>query len=111
MLEIIKVEIVPTAKKIGSLQVRYYDLLLECEIVFHSKPGEQKLWIRMPEIWFTKEKKMQFAKWISPEASANFQNSIIKLLKEEHSLGLAEAQHHHAEYANTRKQAKNPRQQ
>jgi hypothetical protein len=74
----------PNTKRIGSLSVKYYDLILNCDLVFH--PKHKKVWVRMPEKWFTYENKMKYCFWPSKEISDIFQKEVLKIIFDKYSL-------------------------
>lgn len=83
-IEIIDIKLNPTKRSLGTVLVRYENLILKCDLVIHVK--SDKLWIRMPEVWFTPVRKTRFCYWTSKELSDDFQQSVIMQLANEHGI-------------------------
>ena len=77
MLEILKFEVNPSYSSIGDITIRYYDLMLFCELCVYK---DEHLWIRMPEVWVNEKTKKNFNSWISKDTSKEFQKVILKKL-------------------------------
>lgn len=75
MLKVLKAELISTDLRLGVVHVRYHDLTLMCDICLYKN---QKLWIRMPEVWLTKSYKKRFAYWHDPLKSEEFQKDVIE---------------------------------
>lgn len=71
-------------RQVGFLKVKYYDLIIYCDLVFFRK--RNKAWIRMPEYWFTQENKTCFCRWDDKKISDQFQEVMLKLVFEKHNL-------------------------
>jgi hypothetical protein len=52
--------------------------------VYH--PENQKVWVRMPEIWVTKKHKFKYCYWPETAVSDTFQNTLLKQLFEKYKL-------------------------
>jgi len=98
----------PTKTRLGLVSVRYGDLLLRCELVYHVE--EKKIWIRMPEFWINREKKVRYATWSDKKTSDDFQETVKKILLERYGIDRRKAAHLHAEACLLREQAKSDRQ-
>lgn len=77
-VQVMKFEVEPDERKIATLWIRYDQLILNCDLVLHL--GEKKLWVRMPEIWKTKTKKISFIWWPTQEISNTFQKLVLNEL-------------------------------
>ena len=77
MIEVIRFDVEPTYKSLGKVIVRYFDLILYCELCVYKN---ESLWVRMPEIWLTKKHKKCFVSWVSKDKSDEFQKVILKKL-------------------------------
>lgn len=75
MIEIMKIEMKPTLTRLGLVFVKYYGLVISCDICIYKK---EKLWIRMPEVWLTEDVKRGFAFWLDKEESNQFQITVLK---------------------------------
>ena len=83
-VEIIRFEMKPTLKQMGVLLIRYHDLHLKCQLCLAVKTGH--LWIRMPEVWMTPERKTSFCHWPEKEISDMFQDEVKNQLREKHKV-------------------------
>ena len=75
MFEVLDIKEDVTHTRVGTVNVRYYDLIISCDICVYKR---EKLWVRMPEIWIKKDKKISFNRWISREKSDEFQEIVLK---------------------------------
>lgn len=75
MFNVLEAAIWPTSTRIGTVIVKYYNLVLCCDICLYK---DQHLWIRMPEMWITKEKKIRFVYWQNEQESKEFQAYVLK---------------------------------
>lgn len=73
MFEIVDVQLKAQANRIGYVAVKYYDLLIQCDICVYK---QEKLWIRFPERWIGKVKK-RFVCWVNQEKSQEYQEKIL----------------------------------
>lgn len=78
MIEISDVVFKANATRVGFLKVKYYDLIIKCDICLYKN---EKLWIRMPETW-VQDKKKNYAYWESKEKSNINQEIILKKLSD-----------------------------
>jgi hypothetical protein len=85
-LEILDFEVHLSKTKLGCILIQYEDLILRCELVYHV--GEQKAWIRMPEMWFCTDFKKKFAYWPTKEKSDEFQKIALEKLYAKYDLDL-----------------------
>lgn len=83
MIEVLKVELKPDKIRIGRLKIKYYDLTIFCDLCLYK---DEKLWVRMPEMWRNKEEKIHFLFWENPEKSDEFQKVVLNKVFE--TLGL-----------------------
>jgi hypothetical protein len=74
MTEVLLVEVKPSAFRIGTVFLRYYDLSMSCDICLFKN---ERLWIRLPEMWISQTKKISFVRWIDKGHSDNFQKLIL----------------------------------
>lgn len=74
MTEVLDAQISVTKKRIGTLLLNHEGLIVSCEICVYK---DEKLWIRMPEIWTHKETKCRLAFWESKELSDQKQEIIL----------------------------------
>ena len=77
MIEVIRFDIEPTYKSLAKVIVRYFDLMLYCELCVYKN---ESLWVRMPEIWTTPKSKKSFVSWVNQDKSDEFQKVILKKL-------------------------------
>ncbi len=82
-LHVLSFNLSPGKTKLAEVAVRYENLILRCDIVYH--PTDKKIWVRMPEIWVTATVKHQFAFWPSKELSDEFQVEVLKKIDENFS--------------------------
>jgi len=75
MIDVVKVEIRPSSFRLGIVIVSYYDLVLSCDLCIYK---EEKLWIRMPEMWINHNEKKKFVWWQEKNFSDDFQNLVLK---------------------------------
>lgn len=94
-VEILEFEKRPCKKKIGCLLIRYCELILKCDLVYY--PKSSRAWVRMPEVWITREKKLHYCYWPTKEKSDEFQKIVLNKLFEKYSLDLETIQVLHAE--------------
>jgi len=89
MYEVIRAEYRPNTRRIASVLVKYYDLVMNCDICLYKN---ERLWVRMPEVWLTADQKVRFAYWDGKEKSDEFQDYVLKKLFDMLGLDLAMAQ-------------------
>lgn len=75
MIDIVKIEMKATSTRLGIVFVKYYDAVISCDICIYK---DKNLWIRMPEIWLSKNVKRAFVFWEEKEKSDEFQNKVLK---------------------------------
>jgi UV DNA damage repair endonuclease len=75
MYEVLKADLRPNTRRIASVLVKYYDLVMNCDICIYKN---EKLWVRMPEVWMTPDLKVRFAYWDGKEKSEEFQDYVLK---------------------------------
>lgn len=86
MIEVISVKIKTTQKRVARVDIKYHDLILKCDLVVYNK--ENKLWIRMPEFWFTKDKKTHFCMWKDKITSDAFQQECLKQIVDKFGINI-----------------------
>lgn len=91
MIEILNFTIMPSKMRVGTLLVKYHDLIMKCDLVVWKKNGEGHLWVRMPESWFTSQKKTSFCYWVTEEKSKEFQKILLKKVFEEYAFDFEKA--------------------
>lgn len=101
MSEVLKAEISVTRTRIGTLLLSHEGLILSCEICVYK---DEKLWIRMPEIWTEKGKKCRLAFWESKELSDEKQVIILNKVFDMLNLDLAKAIELRKKFFTTRKE-------
>ena len=60
---------------VGTLYVKYHNLLIKCDLCVYKY---SQVWVRMPEVWFTKDKKTSFCRWPNQQISDDFQKEVLK---------------------------------
>src|SRR5690606_32760054 len=88
MLDVIEAKIDPTKTRIGTVVVSYYDLALNCDICVYNT---ERVWIRLPEWWQSREEKKRLAFWPMRDLSNSFQESIVSKVFNLLNLNLEEA--------------------
>lgn len=83
-VEVLKMKLVSSWEKIAHVDIRYNDLVLHCDLVYNEKSS--RAWIRMPEKWITKEKKMTYCFWPKKEISDKFQKEVFKKIFDKYDL-------------------------
>ncbi len=83
----------PDNKKLGFVYVRYHNLSIQCELVYHAR--DKKVWVRMPERWMNKDTKVRYCEWVNTKKSDEFQKIIIKKIFDNHDLSLEKIQEIH----------------
>lgn len=86
-IEIVEFKKQPIGNKLGKVLVRYHDIFIRCELVYHAT--SKSIWIRMPEHWVTKEKKLRFCYWEHKENSDLFQKTVLNKLFDKYDLDQA----------------------
>lgn len=89
MYEVLKANLKPNTRRIASVLIKYYDLVMNCDICLYKN---EKLWVRMPEVWMTPELKVKFAYWDGKEKSDQFQDYVLKKVFDMLGLDVAMAQ-------------------
>ncbi len=101
MIDVVKIIEKPTTTRLGIVHVKYYELVLCCEYCIYK---EEKLWIRMPEVWLTTEVKKSYVYWMEKDKSAEFQMCVLKKLFDMINLTLDSAKKIRADFFKKRKQ-------
>ncbi len=83
-VEILEFKRHPVGNKIGSLLVKYHDLFIKCHLMFYSKT--KAVWVRMPELWASPEKKVRFCFWNDKGISDEFQKIVLNKLFDKYDL-------------------------
>ncbi len=73
----------PNQVRLGVATVRYHDLILNMDVVLHTK--FMKIWFRMPERW-NRQKKEVYATWPNNEISQEFQNTLVDQIAQKFGL-------------------------
>ncbi len=92
-LEILGFEQRPCKTKIGCLLIKYFNLVLKCDLVYH--PQAKRAWVRMPERWLNNETKHSYCYWPTREISDEFQKELLKKLFDKYDLTLEKIQEIH----------------
>lgn len=85
-INVLDFEIHPCRTKLACAIVRYGDLILRCELVYH--PGDKKAWIRMPERWLNPKTKLKYCYWPNKEISDEFQKIVLNKIFDKYNLNL-----------------------
>ena len=83
-VDVLDFELRQSKTRIGCVLVKYHELVMYCELVYHVKT--KKAWIRMPEHWFTKDKKTSYCSWPSKETSDEFQKEVLNKIFDKYDL-------------------------
>lgn len=83
-IEVVKVAIKTHKTRLATVLLKYYDLLMMCDLCIFK---EERLWIRMPEIW-RNEQKQRFCAWEKTETSEAFQREVLKQIEEKEGITL-----------------------
>lgn len=89
-IEIIAFNKKPIGNRLGRILVRYHDIFIKCDLVYHAK--SKNTWVRMPEQWITQEKKIQFCYWGDKEISDLFQKNVLNKLFDKYDLDQAKVE-------------------
>ena len=79
MIEIVDCGISVDITRIGFVMVKYNDLIISCDICVYK---QQKIWIRLPEMWISETQKRRFLYWPSEEKSNDFQKEVLSKLED-----------------------------
>lgn len=90
-----------TKHKWGTVVIKYYDLPIFCELRYHS-PSD-KLWVKMPEVWETVERKIRFVWWPTIEQSDEFQERVLKMVCADKQLTVDEIKKFRQDWINDKK--------
>lgn len=74
----------PLGNSLGKILVKYYQIVLRCELVYH--PKNNKAWVRMPEYWVSREEKKRYCYWDNKDISDEFQKVVLNKLFEKYDL-------------------------
>lgn len=88
MIEVIHVELKANKTRIGTVAVRYYGLIICCELCLYKN---QNLWIRMPEMWTSKVNKRRMTYWEDKQISDQMQVLMLKQVADKTALTLEQA--------------------
>lgn len=100
-IEILDMNIRPDKSRIAFLFIRYHDLLIKCDLVLYTKLD--KLWIRMPEVWFHRDQKTCFCSWPNKEISDKFQKEVLKKVFAKYDMNLDKIKEIHISACQERK--------
>ncbi len=103
-VELLYFKMDPKNFRIGTLSVKYHDLEMKCELVYHV--AAHKVWIRMPEIWQNNNAKFCFCFWPEKEASDKFQESVIKQIFDREKIDLDTIAYLHKDMRRNKKKKK-----
>jgi hypothetical protein len=87
MIEVTHIDIKPTHKRLGIVNLKYYDLRIKCDICVWE---DKKLWIRFPETW-NKGVKLRHVYWENKDISDKHQQIILKKVFDMIGLDLQQA--------------------
>ncbi len=87
-LELIYLNLENSKHRLGTVVAKYYAMPHLFELRYYVP--EEKLWVKMPEIWSKVNKKVQFAWWETKEESDEFQEIMLKLICEKQNQTLEE---------------------
>lgn len=74
MIQVVKVQIGVNLFRIGTVDVKYYDLIIVCDLCLYKN---SHLWVRTPEIWLTKDLKKRFIYFEDRIKSDEFQRFCL----------------------------------
>lgn len=74
MTDVLEAEISVSKRRIGRVVINHEGLIVCCDICLYK---DQKLWIRMPEIWLDNEKKLRLVFWETQQISDEKQEIIL----------------------------------
>jgi hypothetical protein len=100
-LELMHCNLKNTKYKWGTVVIKYYKLPIFCELRYYVL--EDKLWVRMPELWEKPSKKVQFAWWETKEESDEFQQRVLKMVCDKENLTLEEIKKFRQDWINEKK--------
>lgn len=86
-VEILKIKLVTSWDRVAYVDIRYNQLVLHCDLVYNQKRNH--VWIRMPEKWITREKKMSYCYWPTKEISDSFQKEVLKKIFDKYDLDVS----------------------
>lgn len=95
-VEILKFSLKPTRLQMGMMLIRYHQLVLRCQLVYSAK--YVKVWIRMPEVWYTPDKKTSFCHWPNKQISDEFQKLVLEQLYARYKLTADKVAAEHSAY-------------
>lgn len=93
-LEIGEFKIRPCKMSIATMLVKYHELIMKCDLVWY--PQAKHYWIRMPERWFTRDKKTSYCYWPTREISDEFQKEMLQKIFDSGMLSESEISDIHA---------------
>jgi len=88
MIEITKINMGPNARRLGQIHVKYFDIILKLEVCLYK---DEKLWVRMPEIWINASTRKRYTYFDNPDKSQEFQNQVLSQFIEKTGLNLESA--------------------
>ena len=74
-VEIIDFKLKSNKRKIASLVLNYYDLMVKCHLIYDVE--EKMVWVRMPEKWIKSKKRKWRSRWSNKLMSDRFQQDVL----------------------------------
>lgn len=94
-VEILEFKLKADARKLGTILIRYHELEMKCELVYNRK--DDRMWVRMPEVWLTPEKKVSYCHWPNRTISDKFQKEVLNKLQENYRVEFKEIKDLHVQ--------------
>lgn len=85
-VEVVNYIFKPGPTKLAILTIKYHELLMKCELVYF--PSENKVWVRMPELWLNPHKKFSCAWWPRKAFSDEFQKVVLNKIFDKYDLSV-----------------------
>lgn len=104
-VDVIKLDMRPGWNRIGQVIVGYYELKIDMDLVIYEP--QQKLWLRMPEVWKGDFKK-RYCFWPCTEVSDRFQEAVLTILHEKHGITFSKMYEQHVARKLKKAEAKKP---
>jgi hypothetical protein len=106
MIDLLDFKMKITNRYIGRSLLKFNGLIMKCEVVYSAQ--NDRVWIRMPEVWFNKDIKTKFCWWESEETSKQFQKDVILQLEKRYNLKSYNFKQLLMDYCDEKKKTKKP---
>ena len=87
-IELVKWFTKPSRKVVGSILVKYGEMLLRLEVLVYRNIH---LWVKMPELKYDTDKILKLCYWPDKETSDAFQKEVLRQLMEQYGEEVDEA--------------------